>query len=127
MWNKSVQDYILYHSVCPKLQRFCITQARKVARQLFSQEGCSPYKVAILPWVQLPLWITLSFALRDMTGIFPNKTPLNPEVAVSLASEGLLWFSNLTLPDPYCVLPVMLALTNFLNIEVCDSLLYLFN
>ena len=90
-----------------------------MARQLFSQEGCSPYKVAILPWVQLPLWIALSFALRDMTGVFPNKVPLNPEATVSFASEGALWFTDLTLPDPYFILPVVLALSNFINIEVC--------
>ena len=95
-----------------------LVQARKVARQLFSQEGCSPYKLTILPWVQMPLWIVLSFALRDMTGVFPNKVPLNPEATVSFVSEGLLWFHDLTLPDPYFVLPVILALSNLLNIEV---------
>lgn len=93
-------------------------QARKVARQLFSEEGCNPYKVAILPWVQLPLWVALSFALRDMTGVFPNRVPLNPEATLSFANEGLLWFQDLTLPDPYCVLPVVLAFSNLLNIEV---------
>lgn len=66
----------------------------------------------------MPLWIALSFALRDMTGVFPNKLPLNPEATASLASEGVLWFQDLTLPDPYFILPVVLALTNFLNIEV---------
>ena len=53
-----------------------------------------------------------------MTGVFPNKLPLNPEATVSFASEGLLWFHDLTLPDPYFVLPVILAVTNLLNIEV---------
>ena len=53
-----------------------------------------------------------------MTGVFPDKAPLNPEVTVSLASEGVLWFHNLTLPDPYFVLPVILVVSNLLNIEV---------
>lgn len=66
----------------------------------------------------MPLWIVLSFALRDMSGMFPNKIPLHPEATASFASEGLLWFHNLTLPDPFCILPVVLALSNFLNIEV---------
>lgn len=98
---------------------FFYSQQRKVERDLYRQEGCSPYKAGILPWVQLPLWITLSYALRDMTGVFPNKLPLNPEATLSFASEGALWFQNLTLPDPYYVLPVVLVCTNLLNIEVC--------
>ena len=85
---------------------------------MYRQEGCSPYKAGILPWVQLPLWITLSYALRDMTGVFPNKLPLNPEATLSFANEGALWFQNLTLSDPYCVLPIVLVCTNLLNIEV---------
>jgi membrane protein insertase Oxa1/YidC/SpoIIIJ len=59
-----------------------------------------------------------------MTGVFPNKLPLNPETTISFASEGALWFQNLTLPDPYYVLPVILVCTNLLNIEVCLQYFY---
>ena len=101
------------------LEFFSLTlQAKKVAKQLYAQEGCHPYKVAILPWVQLPLWITLSLALRNMTGFFPGLSPPD-EVMASLASEGALWFHNLILPDPYYILPFILAASNLLNIEVC--------
>ncbi len=90
-----------------------------MSRELFAQEGCSPYKMAVLPWVQLPLWITLSLALRNMSGYFPGLSP--PEgVQESLAGEGLLWLGDLTIPDPYCILPIVLAGTNLLNIEVCS-------
>lgn len=73
--------------------------------------------MAVLPWVQLPLWITLSLALRNMSGAFPGRAPL-PEVLAGLGNEGTLWFLDLTLPDPYYILPVVLATTNLLNIEV---------
>ena len=97
------------------------SQAKKVAKELYAQEGCSPYRVAILPWVQLPLWITLSFALRNMAGVFPGLLP-SEGVKASLASEGYLWFADLTLPDPYFLLPVILAATNLCNIEVITIL-----
>ena len=93
-----------------------------MTRQLYSQEGCHPYKMAVLPWVQLPLWIALSLALRNMTGYFPGLTP-PPGAAESFAVEGILWFQDLTLPDPYSVLPIVLAITNLLNIEVNSTLL----
>ena len=35
-----------------------------------------------------------------------------------LSTEGLLWIQDLTLVDPYCILPVVLVATNLLNIEV---------
>ena len=85
--------------------------------QLYAQEGCSPYKVSILPWVQLPLWLLLSLALRNMSGAFPGAAP-PPEVTLSMASEGALWIQDLTLPDPLFILPFLLASTNLLNIEV---------
>jgi len=36
----------------------------------------------------------------------------------SLATEGVLWFKDLSKPDSYGVLPVLLAGTNLVNIEV---------
>lgn len=88
-----------------------------MAKDLYAQKGCSPYRVALLPWVQLPLWITLSFALRNMAGAFPGRS--SPAgVEATLSTEGCLWFQDLTLPDPYHVLPIILVASNLCNIEV---------
>ena len=104
-------------SILHDIMSYSSLQCRKVARELYRQEGCHPYKVAFLPWVQLPLWFVLSFALRNMTGVFPWLSP--PEdVLTGLAAEGMLWFPDLTAPDPYCILPILLAATNLMNIEV---------
>lgn len=114
-------------SILHDIMSYSSLQCRKVARELYRQEGCHPYKVAFLPWVQLPLWFVLSFALRNMTGVFPGLSP--PEdVLTGLATEGMLWFPDLTAPDPYCILPILLAATNLMNIEVyyCSSLIFLF-
>ena len=43
-----------------------------------------------------------------------------------MASEGILWFNDLTIVDPYYILPVLVATANLLNIEVsCELLLVL--
>ena len=34
------------------------------------------------------------------------------------STEGLLWIQDLTMADPYYILPVVLVVTNLLNIEV---------
>lgn len=96
------------------------TQARKVTKELYSQEGCHPLKMALLPWVQLPLWIVISFALRNMTGSYPGANP-PADVLQAFQVEGTLWFPDLTLPDPYVVLPLLLVATNLLNIEVSQT------
>jgi inner membrane protein COX18 len=88
-----------------------------VARDLYAQEGCSPYRVALLPWVQLPLWITLSFALRNMAGVLPGRPSLET-VETALTTEGCLWFQDLTVPDPCYVLPIILVASNLCNIEL---------
>lgn len=92
-------------------------EARKVAKELYSQEGCHPLKVALLPWIQLPLWIIISFALRNMTGSYPSANP-SPEVLQAFHVEGALWFPDLTMSDPYIILPMLLVATNLLNIEL---------
>lgn len=41
---------------------------------------------------------------------------------VELASGGMAWFSDLTLADPFFILPAVLVVSNLLNIEVRDKL-----
>lgn len=94
-------------------------KAAGIARRLFRKEGCSTYKLFLLPWVQIPLWVTLSYALRNMTGFFSELSPpFCTASPASMAGEGALWFPDLTAVDPYLILPVFLAATNLLNIEV---------
>ena len=100
--------------------------------KLLYQEGCHPAKMFLLPWVQIPLWILVSLALRDISGIFPGceglyfrlcwySVALMIHAALpvpSLAVEGTLWFTNLSKPDRHGILPILLAVTNLINIEV---------
>ncbi|XP_064394043.1 cytochrome c oxidase assembly protein COX18, mitochondrial-like isoform X2 [Halichondria panicea] len=126
----TIQEYqeSVKHNVIVKCRRanlpveeankILMKEVKKVTRELLSSEGCNPYKVAILPWVQIPLWIVISFAIRNMSGVYPGMTPLYPDSTASLATEGTLWFKDLTLIDPYYILPCLLVITNFLNIEL---------
>ena len=94
-------------------------QAVVIAGKLFREEGVGTFKLYLMPWVQIPLWVTLSYALRNMTGFFSDLTsPFLAGSPASMAGEGVLWFPDLTAVDPYMILPVVLAATNLLNIEV---------
>lgn len=79
------------------------------------------YLTFIVPWVQLPLWFTLSTALRDLTLTLPviGQVPHTSLVVYqALSAGGTLWFSNLCSPDATMILPVLAGVTNLAIIEV---------
>ncbi|KAK6187673.1 hypothetical protein SNE40_005649 [Patella caerulea] len=93
------------------------TMRNKVS-ELYIRENCHPRKTNIVAYVQLPMWICLSFALRNMSGASPV---MNAESSVQYAdfkTEGTLWFTDLTQPDSTYILPVLLGLITFTNIEM---------
>ncbi|XP_028410881.1 cytochrome c oxidase assembly protein COX18, mitochondrial-like [Dendronephthya gigantea] len=93
---------------------------RKYTYNLYSTNGCNPIKLYTLPWAQIPLWIILSLALRNLSGTFrwdskgENPFPPHPD----MSKEGTLWFSDLTVPDYTGILPVFLGIANLANIEL---------
>uniref|UniRef100_A0A3B4YF58 Cytochrome c oxidase assembly factor COX18 n=1 Tax=Seriola lalandi dorsalis TaxID=1841481 RepID=A0A3B4YF58_SERLL len=89
---------------------------RHLVSQLYIRDNCHPFKASLLVWVQLPLWISLSLALRNL-----SLDQFNSGFSVLrrwLASGGALWFPDLTSPDSTWILPVCLGLINLLIVEV---------
>nr|XP_015808279.2 cytochrome c oxidase assembly protein COX18, mitochondrial [Nothobranchius furzeri]XP_054595416.1 cytochrome c oxidase assembly protein COX18, mitochondrial [Nothobranchius furzeri] len=84
---------------------------RRIVSQLYIRDNCHPFKASLLVWVQLPLWVSFSLALRNLS---LNQSALQGE----LAAGGALWFHDLTVPDSTWILPVLLGLTNLLIIEM---------
>ncbi|KAG7880557.1 hypothetical protein KL905_002531 [Ogataea polymorpha] len=86
----------------------------KRQRQIFRDNGCQSWKFLALPAIQIPLWIALSQTFRVLTGWTNLRaTVLDP----TLSTEGLGYFTNLTLSDPYFILPVVLGVTALTNAE----------
>jgi inner membrane protein COX18 len=48
-------------------------QLQKQWNNLIIRDNCHPLKATILLWVQLPMWIFLSFALRNFVYMLPHK------------------------------------------------------
>ncbi|KAM9356889.1 cytochrome c oxidase assembly protein COX18, mitochondrial [Symphorus nematophorus] len=84
---------------------------RRLVTELYIRDNCHPFKASVLVWVQLPLWISLSLALRNLS---LDQSALHSQ----LAAGGALWFSDLTSPDHTWLLPLCLGLTNLLIVEV---------
>jgi YidC/Oxa1 family membrane protein insertase len=66
--------------------------------ELYRKRRVNPLAGLLPVLVQLPVFITMYQVVRSHEQSFP-----------SFASGGLLWFTNLTRPDPYLVLPVLSA------------------
>ncbi|XP_011309765.1 mitochondrial inner membrane protein COX18 [Fopius arisanus] len=85
--------------------------------ELIVKENCHPMKGFVLIMTQLPLWICLSAAIRNLCYMLPYPTPLAQRTLTELSHEGIVWFSNLAVADPYFILPITMGVCNLINIE----------
>lgn len=76
--------------------------------QLMSKGGVSPLKSMLVPMAQAPIFISYFLALRRMV-----NAPVE-----SLETGGMLWFMDLTVPDPYYLLPILTCTTLFATIQL---------
>jgi len=77
-------------------------------KALFKKYDCSVTGSLIAPLASAPLFMSFFFGLKTAPEIFPEL----------LATGGMLWFPDLTAPDPYLIMPVLSATTFLLMTEV---------
>ena len=70
-------------------------------RALFRKYDCNPLISILAPLASAPIFMSMFFALRNAPEVFPEL----------LSTGGLLWFTDLTAPDPYCIMPLFSAAT----------------
>lgn len=76
-------------------------------KALFAKFKVNPFRALMWPFVQFPVFMGMFLALRDMGTYFPD-----------LATGGAFWFADLTLADPFYVLPALNALSFLAMIEL---------
>ncbi|XP_058267420.1 cytochrome c oxidase assembly protein COX18, mitochondrial isoform X2 [Hemibagrus wyckioides] len=87
---------------------------RRIVSELYVRDNCHPFKASLLVWVQLPMWVSVSLALRNISvGLEHAPSGLQQQ----LAAGGALWFPDLTVPDSTWIIPVSLGLINLLITE----------
>ncbi|XP_059806075.1 cytochrome c oxidase assembly protein COX18, mitochondrial isoform X2 [Hypanus sabinus] len=89
---------------------------KRIISELYVRDNCHPFKASLLVWVQLPLWICISFALRNLS--LASSDPSAVSGAQDLSVGGTLWFPDLTLPDSTWIIPISLGLINLLIVEI---------
>lgn len=83
-------------------------QANQELMQFMKQKGCNPLKNMLVPMAQVPIFFSYFVGLRRMV-----NAPVE-----SLQTGGMLWFPDLTMVDPYYLLPLITCSTLALTIHL---------
>jgi YidC/Oxa1 family membrane protein insertase len=75
--------------------------------KLFKANNVNPLRSSAISFLQLPIFLSLFFGLRNMGTFYPEYS-----------SGGELWFTDLSAADPYFILPSINALSFLLMIEL---------
>ena len=100
-----------------QIERIAILKERRPIKDLYKKHNCSPWRNLLSLLVQIPLFVTMSMAVRKLCGsafLWSDSS----EPAVGISAEGLLWFEDLTLSDPTMILPIVCSVLHLLNTEV---------
>jgi len=84
------------------------TRAGAEMQQFMTEKGINPLKNVVPILGQLPIFMSMFFGLRGLANL-----PLE-----SMENGGIAWFADLTIPDPYYGLPLMLCTTTFLQFKM---------
>ncbi|XP_036783427.2 cytochrome c oxidase assembly protein COX18, mitochondrial isoform X2 [Manis pentadactyla] len=89
---------------------------RRLVSELYVRDNCHPFKATVLVWIQLPMWIFMSVALRNFSTGTTHSEGFS--VQEQLATDGVLWFPDLTALDSTWILPVSVGVINLLIVEI---------
>jgi YidC/Oxa1 family membrane protein insertase len=76
-------------------------------KSLFAKYEVGPFQTMAAPLLQIPLFIGMFFGMKKMPDIFTSE----------MSTGGLAWFTDLTVPDPTYVLPIICGISFLATIE----------
>jgi YidC/Oxa1 family membrane protein insertase len=82
--------------------------------KLYQERKVNPLGGCLPILVQMPIFIGIFYVIRQFGGIPGLREPRYP----SFHDGGILWFQNLSVADPYYILPVISALTMLAATEI---------
>ncbi|CAF2306685.1 unnamed protein product [Rotaria sp. Silwood2] len=88
--------------------QLAIMRAGSDLMEFMKYSDIKPWKAMIGPFMQMPFFISLFLGIRGLANY-----PLE-----SMMYGGVLWFPDLTVADPYYILPVFTAVTMFVTMEL---------
>lgn len=111
MNNNLPQMQVLQMKLTEARQSGNVVDAARYSQELVTfmkEKELNPLKNMLVPLAQAPLFISFFIGLRQMA-----NAPVE-----SLKTGGLFWFTDLTVPDQFFLLPIITSCTMFLTIEI---------
>ncbi|SCU93900.1 LADA_0G05446g1_1 [Lachancea dasiensis] len=102
-----------------QIQLLALKETRNRQKKLFAENNASLWKNALLPLVQIPLWVSISMGLRGLTEsrlVDSNLKPLSSDSAASVAPVSD-WDLSLPLDSLPMLAPLVLGLLALTNVE----------
>lgn len=87
-------------------------RARQQLQALFEHHQVKPWMSMVGALGQIPLWITFFFTMRHIVRV---------DSGLGLDAGGMLWFTDLTMRDPYFVLPAICGATFYGMVQLGDA------
>jgi len=84
---------------------------RRALSALFAQHNLKPWMSIVGALGQIPLWLTFFFTLRHVT---------RPGANLGFETGGALWFEDLTVNDPYYILPCICGASFYGMVQLGD-------
>ncbi|KHJ41749.1 inner membrane protein [Trichuris suis] len=104
--------------------------ASRILAEIYSKYDFHPLRTISLALAQIPIWVSLSVTVRRLClrpiteqrkigelHPFDESLDVVPEFC-SMMTEGCLWFPDLTVSDQYFLLPLILAIVNYLTVQL---------
>lgn len=91
---------------------------RKQWNNLVVRDNCHPAKASLLVLFQIPMWVSLSVALRNLVYMLPHSDVQAQLTYTELSLGGFSVIQNLTDVDTSWVFPVTLGIINLAIVEL---------
>jgi YidC/Oxa1 family membrane protein insertase len=85
--------------------------------RLYQERKVNPLGGCLPILVQMPIFIGIFYVIREFGGYSLGGRTVPPEYP-SFQEGGILWFQNLSVADPYYILPILSALTLLAATEI---------
>jgi len=108
------------------LSTFAVRKQRELYRLEVIRRNCAASKIYLPNFLQIPLWVTISVALRNLStggGFIKDQSALAEATTRQgqLSTEGFGWVTDLTLPDPIWIIPVTVGSLFLINNEIAGA------
>ncbi|CAG5130542.1 unnamed protein product [Candidula unifasciata] len=91
---------------------------KRILNELYIRDNCHPMKGIAAFWLQMSVWLSVSYALRNMSTRAADPNLEGHDGCKDLSEQGLAWFSDLTAADSTWLLPLMMGTVTLFNVEV---------